>query len=120
MTNRLKNFISKRGCAHDTLISQTNSKNEIRCKKLRNLKTNVMRNARKQHYAHKLTSSGSPAQKYNLFKDFLGKRKISVKDIEINHSFINVWKKVSNTNFHNVDSEPGLPCHGKTFFLISC
>ena len=25
---------------------------------------------------------------------------------------------MSNTNFHNVDSEPGLPCHDKTFFLF--
>ena len=25
---------------------------------------------------------------------------------------------MSNTNFHNLDSEPGLPCHHKTFFLF--
>ena len=25
---------------------------------------------------------------------------------------------MSNTNFHNVDSEPGLPCHDKTFFIF--
>ena len=37
---------------------------------------------------------------------------------EFNHFFINVGKKVSNTIFHNIDSEPGLPCHDKTFFLF--
>ena len=37
---------------------------------------------------------------------------------EFNHFFINVGKKVSNTNFQNVESEPGLPCHDKTFFLF--
>ena len=34
---------------------------------------------------------------------------------EFNHFFINVGKEVSNTNFH---SQPGLPCHQKTFFLF--
>ena len=121
MTNRLKNLISKRDRAHDTLISHPNSKNEVRFKQLRNLVTNEVRKARKQHYDQKLTLSGSPAQKFKVFKEFLGQRKKSVKDIdgeEFNHFFINVGKKVSNTNFHNVDSEPGLPCHDKTFFLF--
>ena len=121
MTNRLKNLISKRDRAHDTLISHPNSKNEVRFKQLRNLVTNEVRNARKQHYDQKLTLSGSPAQKFKVFKEFLGQRKKSVKDIDVeefNHFFINVGKKVSNTNFHNVDSEPGLPCHDKTFFLF--
>ena len=121
MTNRLKNLISKRDRAHDTLISHPNSKNEVRFKQLRNLVTNEVGNARKQHYDQKLTLSGSPALKFKVFKKFLGQRKKSVKDIDVeefNHFFTNVGKKVSNTNFHNVDSEPGLPCHDKTFFLF--
>ena len=80
-----------------------------------------MRNARK-HYNEKLTISGSSAQKLKLFKEFLGQRKKSVEDIDVekfNYFFIDLRKKVSNTNFHNVDNEPGLPCHDKTFF-ISC
>ena len=68
MTNRLKNLISKRDRAHDTLISHPNSKNEVRLKQLRNLVTNEVRNARKQHYDQKLTLSGSPAQKCKVFK----------------------------------------------------
>ena len=61
MTNRLKNLISKRDRAHGTLISHPNSKNEFRFKQLRDLVTNEVRNARKQHYDPKLTLSGSPA-----------------------------------------------------------
>ena len=121
MTNRIKNLISKRDRAHDTLISHPNSKNEVRFNQLRNLVTNEVRNARKQHYDQKLTLSGSPAQIFKVFKEFLGQRKKSVKDIDVkefNHFFINVGKKVTNTNFHNVYSEPGLPCHDKTFFLF--
>ena len=83
MTNRLKNLISKRDRAHDAVISHPNSKNEVRFKQLRNLVTNEVRNARKQHYDQKLTSSGSTAQKFNLFKEFLGQRKKSVKDIDV-------------------------------------
>ena len=88
MTNRLKNIISKRDRAHDTLISHPSSKNEVRFKQLRNLVTNEVRNARKQHYDQKLNLSGSPAQKFKVFKEFLGQRKKSVKDIdaeEFNH-----------------------------------
>ena len=121
MTNRLRNLIRKRDRAHDTLISHPNSKNVVRFKQLRNLVTNEVRNARKQHYDQKLALSGSPAQKFKLFKEFLGQRKKSVRDIDVeefNHFFINVGKKMSNTNFHNVDSEPVSPCHNKTFFLI--
>ena len=90
MTNKLKNLISKRGRAHDTLISHPNSKKEVRFKHLRNLVTNEVRNARKQHYGQKLTLSGSTAQKCKLFKKFLGQRKKSVKDIDVeefNHFF---------------------------------
>ena len=80
-----------------------------------------MRNVRKQHYDQKLTLSGSPAQKFKLFGEFLGQRKKSVIDIDaekFNHFFINIGKKVSNTNFHNVDNEPGSPCQDKAFFLF--
>ena len=62
MTNKLKNLISKRDRTHDTLISHTNKKNEVRFKQLRNLVTNEVRNARKQDYDQKQTLSGSPAQ----------------------------------------------------------
>ena len=54
-----------------------------------------------------------------MFNEFLGQRKKSLIDIDVkefNHFFVNVGKKMSNTNFHNVGSEPGLPCHDKTFF----
>ena len=57
MTNRLKNLIRKRDRAHDTLISHPNSKTEVRFKQLRNLVTNEVRNARKQHFDQKLTIS---------------------------------------------------------------
>ena len=120
MTNGFKILIRKRDRAHDTLLSHPNSKNEVRFKQLRNLVTNEVRNDRKQHYDQKLTLSGSPAQKFKLFKEFLGQRKKSVIDIDVeefNHFFINVGKKMSNTNFHNVDSEPGVPCHDKFFFI---
>ena len=122
MTNRLRNLISRRDRAHDTLISHPNSKSEVRFNHLRNLVTNEVRNARKQHCDEKLTSSSSPAQKSKLFKEFLGQRKKSVIDIDVedfNHFSINVGKKVSNANFHKVDNEPGLPCHDKTFFSFS-
>ena len=92
---------------------------KVRLKQLRNLVTNEVQNARKQHYDQKLTLSGSPAQKFELFKEFLGQRKKSVKGIDVEHFnqfLINIGKKMSNTIFHNVDSEPGLPYHDKTFF----
>ena len=110
MTNRLKNLIRKRDRAHDTFISHPNSKNEVQFNQLRYLVTNEVRNARKQHYDQKLTLSGSPQQKLKLFKEFLGQRKKSVIDIDVEeftHFFTNVGKKMSDTNFHNVDSEPG-------------
>ena len=44
MTNRLKNLISKRDRAHDTLISHPNSNNEVRFKQLRNFLTNMLAN----------------------------------------------------------------------------
>ena len=120
MANRLKNLISKRDRPHDTLISHPNSKNKVRFNQFGNLVIEV-RNAHKQHYGHKLSLSGSPAQNFKLFNEFLGQRKKSVIDFaveEFNHFFINLGKKVSNTIFHNVESEPGLPCHDKTFFLF--
>ena len=115
MTNSLKNPIKKRVRAHDRLLSHSNSKNEIRFKQLRNLVTNEVRNARKQYYDQKLALSGSPAQNFKLFKEFLGQRKNSQgKGIprakegfdveEFYHFFINVGKKVSNTNFHTLIS----------------
>ena len=63
VTNKLKNLISKRDRAHDTLISHPNSKNEVRFKQLLNLVTNEVPNARKQHSDQKLTLSDCPAQK---------------------------------------------------------
>ena len=75
MTNRLMNLVSKRDRAHDTLISHPNSRNEVRFKQLRYLKTKNLRNAGKQHYDQKLTLSASPAQNFKLFKEFLGQRK---------------------------------------------
>ena len=80
-----------------------------------------MRTACKQHHDQNLTLSISPVQKFKLFKEFLGQRKKSVKDIGVevfNHFFINGGKKVSNTTFHNVDIESGSPRHDKTFFLF--
>ena len=73
MTNRLKILISKRDRAHDKLVSHPNSKNEGLFKQLRNLEKNEIRKARKQYYDQKLTLSGSPAQTFKLFKEFLGK-----------------------------------------------
>ena len=96
MTNSLKNLINKRVRAHDRLLSHSNSKNEIRFKQLRNLVTNEVRNARKQHYDQKLSLSSSPAQNFKLFKEFLGQRKKSMKDFDVEefyHFFINVGKK---------------------------
>ena len=83
MTKRLRNLISKRDRAHVTLISHPNSKKEVRFKQLRNLVTHEVRNARKQHYDQKLTLSGSPAQKFQLFTELLGQRKKSVIDIDV-------------------------------------
>ena len=77
MIERLKNLISKRDRAYDTLICHRNSENEVGFKELRNLVTNEVRNARKQHYNQKLTLSGSTAQKFKLFKEILGQKKIS-------------------------------------------
>ena len=96
MTNRLKNLIRKRDRAHDTLISHPNSKNEVRFKQLRNLVTNEVRNAPKQHYDQKLTLSGIPAQTFKLFKELLVQRKKSIKDIDVeefNHFFLSTWRR---------------------------
>ena len=90
MTNRLKNLIGKRDRARDTLISHPNSKNEVCFKQLRNIVTNEVRNACKQHYDQKLTLSVSSPQKFKLFNEFLGQRKKSVIDIDVeefNHFF---------------------------------
>ena len=118
MTNRLKNLKNKRDRDHDTLISHPNSKNEVRFKQLSNLVTNEVWNAGKQHCDQKLTLSCSPPQNFKLFKEFLGQRKKSVNDIAVEEFNHFIGRKVSNTNFYNVDSEPDFPCHDRIFFLF--
>ena len=75
MTHRLKYFFSKTDRAHDTLKSHPNGKKEVRFKQLRNLVTNEVRNASKHHNGQQLILSGSPAQKIELCKEFLGQKK---------------------------------------------